>query len=91
METCPQCGTLNESTAKNCKQCRINLFWAFQHYEELVALREATQLPKRPETPSFLVKTSQKVDEGPTVGWLRNTIHKFGFKEAGKKVSTISE
>jgi hypothetical protein len=88
MIECPQCGTGNEEDVKNCRRCRINLYWAFQHYEELAAIREANKLAPRPETPSFLVETSRKIDEGPTVGWLRNTIKKFGLKAAGKKVST---
>jgi len=67
------------------------MYWAFQHYEELAALRQANQLPPRPESASFLVETSKKIDGGPTVPWLRNTIKKFGFKGAGKKVSTIAE
>ncbi len=91
MTECPQCTTLNEDNTKNCKGCRVNLYWAFQHYEELAAIREANTLVPRPETPSFLVETSKKIDEGPTVGWLRNTIKKFGLKEAGKKVSTMTE
>ena len=91
MVACPQCGTMNESDAKNCKSCRVNLYWAFQHYEELARLREANKLTPRPNSASFLVETSKKIDDGPTAGWLRNTIKKFGFKEAGKKVSTISD
>lgn len=65
------------------------MYWASQHYQELATIRQASQLTRAPETPSFLVETSQKVDKGPTVGWLYNTIKKFGLKEAGKKVSTI--
>jgi hypothetical protein len=91
MTECPQCGTMNEDDAKNCKGCRINMYWAFQHYAELAALRQANKLPERPDSASFLVQTSSKVDTGPTVGWLRNTIKKFGFKDAGKKVSTMSD
>jgi hypothetical protein len=30
------------------------------------------------------------VDTGPTAGWLHKTIKKFGFIDAGKKVSTMS-
>lgn len=89
--TCPQCGAVNASDVKNCTSCRVNMYWAFQHYAELAALRQSNKLPPRPESASFLVETSKKIDDGPTVGWLRNTIKKFGFKEAGKKVSTISE
>jgi len=91
MTVCPQCGAENEDDVKNCKSCRVNMYWAFQHYAELAALREANQLPSRPQSASFLVETSQKIDDGPTVGWLRSTIRKFGFKGAGKKVSTISD
>ena len=67
------------------------MYWAFQHYEELAAIREANKSAPRPETPPFLIETSKRIDEGPTVGWLHNTIKKFGFKGAGKKVSTMAE
>ncbi len=89
MTECPQCSTMNEDDAKNCSKCRINLYWAFQHHDELTTLRTANKLTPAPETPTFLVEISQQVDKGPTAGWLANTIKKFGFKEAGKKVSTI--
>ncbi len=91
MAECPQCGTKNEDDVKNCKGCRINMYWAYQHYQELADLRQSNKLPTRPQSASFLVQTSSKVDTGPTAGWLRSTIKKFGLKEAGKKVSTISE
>jgi hypothetical protein len=91
MTECPQCGTMNDDDVKNCIGCRINMYWAFQHYEELAALRQSNQLPPSPKSASFLVETSKKIDDGPTVDWLRKTIKKFGFKGAGKKVSTISE
>ena len=91
MVECPQCATVNEDDVKNCKGCRVNLYWAFQHYGELASIREASKLKPRPETSSFLIETSSRIDRGPTVGWLRNTIRKFGFKDAGKKVSTMGE
>ncbi|HEY6411193.1 MAG TPA: hypothetical protein VIY29_27355 [Ktedonobacteraceae bacterium] len=91
MTECPQCGSTNEDDAKNCSACRVNLYWAFQHYEELARLRQANKLSSRPESAPFLVETSKKIDDGPAVGWLRNTIKKYGFKDAGKKVSTITE
>lgn len=91
MTKCPQCGTMNDDDVKNCTSCRINMYWAFQHYEELAALREANQLPPSPQSASFLVETSKKIDDGPTVDWLRKTIKKFGFKGAGKKVNTTAE
>jgi len=91
MAECPQCGTMNEDDTKNCRKCRVNLYWAYQHYQELATLRTANTLAPRPETASFLVETSKNIDDGPTVGWLRNTIKKYGLKGAGKKVSTIAE
>ena len=91
MIECPQCGSVNEDGVKNCQVCRVNLYWAFQHYEELAAIRAATRLAPRSETAPFLIETSKRIDEGPTVGWLRSTIKNFGFKDAGKKVSTMAE
>ena len=91
MTVCPQCGTENEDDIKNCKSCRVNMYWAFQHYSELASLRESNKLPPRPQSATFLVETSKEIDDGPTVGWLRTTIKKFGFKGAGKKVSTTAE
>jgi hypothetical protein len=91
MIECPQCATMNEDDVKNCNGCRVNMYWAFQHFEELAAIREANKIAPCPETPSFLIATSQRIDEGPTVNWLHNTIRKFGFKDAGKKVSTMAE
>ena len=82
---------MNEDDSKNCKSCCINLYWAFQHCQELAALRQANNLPAKPETASFLVETSRKIDDGPTVNWLRGTIKKYGFKGAGKKVCTTTE
>ncbi|GAC1383441.1 MAG: hypothetical protein NVSMB33_11420 [Ktedonobacteraceae bacterium] len=90
MTECPQCGVMNEDNSKNCKSCRVNMYWAFQHYTELAALRQANDLAPRPESASFLVETSKKIDDGPTVGWLGSTIKKYGFKGAGKKVSTTA-
>ncbi|HYT37503.1 MAG TPA: hypothetical protein VEL49_10015 [Ktedonobacteraceae bacterium] len=81
----------NEDNVKNCTSCRVNMYWAFQHYKELVQICEANELASRSETPPFLSETSKRIDEGPTVDWLRKTIKKFGLKGAGKKVSTVAE
>lgn len=91
MTNCPQCGTMNDDDAKNCQGCRVNLYWAFQHYEELAALRKANNLAPKSTSAPFLVETSKKIDDGPAVNWLRNTIKKYGFKGAGKKVCTTAE
>jgi hypothetical protein len=91
MTECPQCGFVNEDDVKNCRGCRVNMYWAFQHYEELATIRQQARLTPEPATPSFLIDTSKRIDEGPTVGWLSSTIKRFGLKGAGKKVSTMGE
>src|SRR5262249_14281406 len=58
MSVCPQCGTPNADEVKNCQGCRVNLYWAFQHFEELAALRAAASMAPRPQTPAFLLQTS---------------------------------
>lgn len=90
MMKCPQCGTMNSDEAKNCGQCRINVYWASQHYSELVTTQNVNQ-PDLIDTPTFLVEASKRVDRGPTASWLRNIVKKFGLKDAGKKVSTLRE
>jgi hypothetical protein len=89
MTECPQCATMNDDDQKNCCECRINLYWAFQHYEELATIRKMNRLASRPEATSFLIETSKRIDKGPTADWLRMAIKKFGLKGAGKKVSTL--
>jgi hypothetical protein len=90
MIECLQCRTNNKDDVKNCRTCRVNMYWAFQHYEELAAIRQANRLAPCPVTATFLVETSRRIDEGPTASWLRNAIKKFGFKGAGKKVSPVA-
>jgi hypothetical protein len=91
MTKCPQCSAQNEDDAKNCQSCRINLYWAAQHYEELAALRQASQLAPKPETAPFLIETSKRIDNGPAAGWLRKTVEKFGLRGAGRKVNTMTD
>lgn len=56
---CPQCGAENAEDQWNCSACRINLYWATQHYDELASLREQKGLDPHAQTPSFLVQVSK--------------------------------
>ncbi|WP_126550111.1 hypothetical protein [Dictyobacter kobayashii] len=67
---CPRCQTHNMLEAKNCQQCRVNLYWAHQHYAELATLRQDHQLAPNAPTASFLLETSRRIDTGPTAPWL---------------------
>lgn len=76
MTDCPQCGRPNSDEAKNCASCRINLYWAAEHYRELSMLRQARQLVPRPDTAPFLLASSKRADQGPVASWLRRIIAK---------------
>lgn len=57
---CPQCGAETPDDAWNCPTCRINLYWAHEHYDELARIRAQQSLDERPKTPPFLVKVHQR-------------------------------
>jgi hypothetical protein len=57
---CPHCGTEAPEDAWNCPSCRINLYWAHQHYEELARIRSQQGLASRTSTPPFLVTVSRR-------------------------------
>jgi hypothetical protein len=84
MFICPQCGESNEESAKNCRACRINLYWAAQHYAELAHIKHSQQQPSHPPTASFLLQSSRHADRGPVATWLARTIQRFGLKDAPK-------
>ena len=52
---CPQCGAETPDTEWNCVSCRINLYWATTHYDDLAGIRERQGLAPAPATPPFLV------------------------------------
>lgn len=53
---CPQCGEETPDEEWNCRSCRINLYWAVQHYERLAQIRERQGRPATASSPPFLVK-----------------------------------
>ncbi len=57
---CPQCGAESPDDAWNCVSCRINLYWAHQHYDELARIRERQGLDTRASSPPFLVNIHQR-------------------------------
>jgi hypothetical protein len=52
---CPNCGSDNPDDAWNCGGCRLNLYWASQHYDELAELRTASGRDETNSSPRFLV------------------------------------
>lgn len=57
---CPQCGAETPDDQWNCVSCRINLYWAHQHFDELARLRDQQGLGAEAQTPAFLVDVSKK-------------------------------
>jgi hypothetical protein len=56
---CPQCGAQTPDREWNCVACRMNVYWASQHYGDLAEIRRSQGLPTAADTPSFLVQAHQ--------------------------------
>jgi hypothetical protein len=57
---CPQCGLETLEGEWNCRSCRINVYWASQHYDDLAAIRNRQGLSTAPPTPSFLLGAHER-------------------------------
>jgi hypothetical protein len=51
---CAQCGAETPDEDWNCSTCRMNVYWASQHFRELADVRDNLGLPVVPDTPPFL-------------------------------------
>lgn len=66
---CPQCGAQTPEEEWNCVSCRINVYWASQHFEDLAWIRQRQGLRAPAETPAFLLRAhvsamSERADRG---------------------------
>jgi hypothetical protein len=52
---CPQCGAETPETEWNCVSCRMNVYWASRHYDDLARIRTQQGLPAAAPTPGFLI------------------------------------
>jgi hypothetical protein len=57
---CPQCGLETPDGEWNCVSCRINVYWASQHYDALASIRDGQGLAPAPATPSFLLASHEQ-------------------------------
>jgi hypothetical protein len=57
---CPNCGAQTSDEAWNCGYCRMNVYWATQHYDDLATIRRQQSLPEGARTPPFLVKAHER-------------------------------
>jgi hypothetical protein len=56
---CPQCGAETPDEEWNCVHCRMNVYWASQHYADLAGIRQRQGLAAAAPTPSFLIKVHE--------------------------------
>jgi hypothetical protein len=52
---CPNCGAETPDEEWNCVSCRINVYWASRHYQDLAGIRREQGLRPSAATPSFLI------------------------------------
>lgn len=58
---CPNCGAETPDEEWNCVSCRINIYWATQHFDELARIREQHGDARSAATPGFLIKVQKDV------------------------------
>jgi hypothetical protein len=57
---CPQCGAETPEQEWNCVSCRVNVYWASQHYDDLTEIRRDQGLSARTPTPAFLIAAHER-------------------------------
>jgi hypothetical protein len=57
---CPQCAAETPDEEWNCVRCRINVYWASQHYQTLADIRRQQGLAAGATTPRFLFEAHER-------------------------------
>jgi hypothetical protein len=60
---CPQCGAETPDNEWNCVSCRMNVYWASNHYRDLAGIRQRERLPAEVFTPPFLIEAHREAME----------------------------
>jgi hypothetical protein len=84
---CARCGAETPDDEWNCVSCRINLYWASQHFEGLAQIREHQGLPETVESPAFLIKVHKEVmdDRAERGGCVENKVRSAARKAMRKQ------
>ena len=94
---CPQCGAETPDEEWNCVSCRINVYWASQHYADLAGIRQRQGLRSSPATPSFLLQAhanamDERADRGGKVEHkVRQIARRAMSREAPNQASVPAE
>jgi hypothetical protein len=92
---CPQCGAETPDQEWNCVACRINVYWASQHYDELAQMRRTQGLAEAAETPSFLrqaheLAMTERADRGGRVEHKVRQIARLAMRRQGRPETSSS-
>ena len=84
---CPKCGADTPDDEWNCASCRINLYWATQHYDGLAEIRDDLGLPEQAPSPSFLIKAHKDAmdDRAARGGQVENKVRAAARKVMRRK------
>lgn len=85
---CPQCGAETPDEDWNCASCRMNVYWASQHFEDLARVRQRQGLSATADTPSFLRQAhrhamDERADRGGRVEHKVRQIARLAMRGAG--------
>jgi hypothetical protein len=60
---CPHCGADTPDDEWNCVACRMNVYWASRHFDELAEIRRRQGVPETADTPQFLIEAHRNAME----------------------------
>jgi len=60
---CPHCGADTPDDEWNCVACRMNVYWASRHFDELAEIRRRQGVPEKADTPQFLIEAHRNAME----------------------------
>jgi len=92
---CPQCGAKTPDEEWNCVACRMNVYWASQHYEDLAGIRRQHGMPGPADTPPFLLSAhvsamDERAERGGTVEHKVRQIARRAMSQQARDQPSIS-
>ncbi len=92
---CPQCGAETPDEEWNCVSCRMNVYWASQHYDDLVGIRQRHGLRADADTPPFLLQVhasamEQRAERGGKVEHKVRQIARRAMSREGRGTVDVS-
>jgi hypothetical protein len=93
---CPQCYAETPDEEWNCVSCRINVYWASQHYADLAGIRQRQGLRTPADTPPFLVQAhasamDERSERGGNVNHKVRQIARRAMSQQGREPAGIPE